>query len=196
VGERTECLGSVASVRFPCVASVSCPPEPFIRRPGEVWGIEVFLACDANQREQRITPCISKRRAHPAWRCHFGKRAYRPVRGNPFPRRVGEHRGQRDRLRGLIDRGRLHGGDLMMTLRLAHDVEATRQGRVAVRPGSSGRLVATLAVSDFSRLASVTWALASAAARAEIDSLDGAQRPSLDPLRQGRLDAVTESLFR
>src|ERR1700719_1649694 len=41
-----------------------------------------------------------------------------------------------------------------------------------VRPGSSYRSVRTVAVSDFSGLVSIIWALASAAARAAIDSLD------------------------
>src|SRR3979490_1193495 len=41
-----------------------------------------------------------------------------------------------------------------------------------VRPGSSYRSVRTVAVNDFSGLVSRTWALASAAAREAIDSLD------------------------
>src|SRR5580658_90434 len=47
-----------------------------------------------------------------------------------------------------------------------------RQAYRKVRPGSPYRSVPTVAVSDFSGLVSVTWALASAAARAAIDSLD------------------------
>ena len=52
-------------------------------------------------------------------------RAYRPVRGDPFARGMGEHRGQIDDAGRLIDRGGLNGGDLVVTQRLAHDVEAT-----------------------------------------------------------------------
>jgi hypothetical protein len=41
-----------------------------------------------------------------------------------------------------------------------------------VRPGSSDRLLGSVAVSDFSGLVSVIWALASAAASEAIDSLE------------------------
>ena len=38
--------------------------------------------------------------------------------------------GQIDHAGGLVDGGRLHGRNLMLPERLAHDVEATRQGRI------------------------------------------------------------------
>jgi hypothetical protein len=45
-----------------------------------------------------------------------------------------KHRGQGHGLRGLVDRGRLHGGDLVLTESLAHNVEAARQGRISEGP--------------------------------------------------------------
>ena len=46
---------------------------------------------------------------------------------------MGERRGEADETRLFVDRGRLHRRDLVAAERLAHDVEAARQRRVAKR---------------------------------------------------------------
>src|SRR6516164_3865351 len=78
-----------------------------------------------------------------------------------------------DNARGLVNRSRLHGRDLMLAQRLAHDLQAARQGAQrnerSVAPEASDRMVPTR---DFSGLTSSACALAKAAAMLPIDSLE------------------------
>ena len=61
----------------------------------------------------------------------------------------------------------------MLPQHLAYDVEAARERRIAEgAAGSSGRAPGRVPVNDFSGLVSAICALAKAAARAAIDSLD------------------------
>src|SRR5262249_35440117 len=55
----------------------------------------------------------------------------RPRRDDPLTGGEGERGGQIDHASGLIDRGRLKGGDLMLSQRLAHDVEPAGERRIA-----------------------------------------------------------------
>ena len=100
---------------------------------GEVGSVEVVLAGDPDQREQGIAPGVGQRRAHPVRGGCLGDGADRPVRGDPFPRGMRQHGGQVDDARALVDRGGLHGGDLMLAQGLAHDVETARQRGIAER---------------------------------------------------------------
>ena len=86
---------------------------------------------------------------------------------------MGERGGQIDHASWLVDRGGLQGGDLMLPQCLAHDVEATRERRVAEAAlAPPARPVRMVAVSDFSGLMSSACALAKAEASAATDSLD------------------------
>ena len=80
---------------------------------------------------KRVAAGIGQGGAHALGTGHLGDGADRPIRGNPFARGMGEHGGQIDDAGGLVDRGGLDRGDLMLTERLAHDVEAARQRGIA-----------------------------------------------------------------
>ncbi len=92
----------------------------------EIGCIEVVFAGDADQREQRVAASIGQGCAHAMRARHLGHGTDRPIRGNPFAGGMRQHGGQVHDAGGLIDRGGLHGGDLVLAERLAHDVEATR----------------------------------------------------------------------
>src|SRR5438046_4247901 len=67
-------------------------------------------------------------------RCRsFADRADWPVGSDPFTRSVCQHRGQIHRSSGLVDRGRLYSGDLVLAQGLAHDLEPARQRRISER---------------------------------------------------------------
>src|SRR5262249_17349791 len=93
-------------------------------RPGEIRRIEIVFSGNPDQREQRIAPSISQSRTHTVRPFGLGDGADRPVRSDPFSRRMRKHGRQVDYPARLVDRGGLHGRDLMLTKRLAHDVEA------------------------------------------------------------------------
>ena len=97
-----------------------------------------------------------------------------------------ERGGQIDHAGGLVDGGRLNGRDLMLPERLAHDVEATGEGRIAeaalALPGAAGP--DRVAVSDFSGLTRSAWALASAEARAATDFTGSGHGSPPSPGRQ------------
>ena len=71
-----------------------------------------------------------------------------------------------DNATGLIDRGCLHRGDLMLAEGLAHDIEPARQRRrITERPFSLAAAIRSDGPGqDFFGLTSWAWALASAAA--------------------------------
>ena len=77
------------------------------------------------------------------WGGGVGNRADRPVRRDPFSRRVRKNGGQIDQPRCLIDGSRLHRGDLMLAQGLADDIEATRQRRIAKAVVGTSRLIGT-----------------------------------------------------
>jgi len=93
----------------------------------KIGGIEVVLARNAHQREQRVAPGIGERRAHALRRGHVGDGADRPVRPNPLPRRMRQQGGQIDQAAGRVDGRGLHDCDLVLAERLAHNVEAARE---------------------------------------------------------------------
>src|SRR5262245_33007204 len=93
--------------------------------------IKIILAGDANECEQGIATSVGQRSAHALGIGGLGDRTDRPVRGDPLAGGVGERGGQMDHPGGLIDRGRLKGGDLVLTQRLAHDIEPTGERRIA-----------------------------------------------------------------
>ena len=65
-------------------------------------------------------------RTHPMRGRGLTDRAYRPIRGDPFSRGMGQHGRQIDRASGLVDGGHLHGSDLMLAQGLAYNVETAR----------------------------------------------------------------------
>ena len=97
----------------------------------KIGRVEIVLAGNADQRKKGVAAGIGQGGAHALRACHLGDRTDRPVRGNPFARGVRKHGGQIDDACGLVDRGGLDRGDLVLPQRLAHDVEAARQGRIA-----------------------------------------------------------------
>src|SRR6266567_8160453 len=90
----------------------------------QVWRIEVILAGDADEREERVAAGVGQGCPHAVRGRHVADRAYRPIRGDPFARGVGEYGSQRDRAGRLVDRRGLQDGDLVLAQGLAHDVEA------------------------------------------------------------------------
>ena len=89
----------------------------------QIRRIEIILAGNADEGEQRIAPGISQRRSHAMRGGGLGDGADRPVRGDPFPGGMGQHGGQIDDAGGLIDGGSLYRRDLMLAQGLAHDLE-------------------------------------------------------------------------
>jgi hypothetical protein len=57
--------------------------------------------------------------------------ANRPIGGDPLARAMRQHCRQIDDPGGLIDGGGLHHRDFMLAQGIAHDVEASRQRRIA-----------------------------------------------------------------
>src|SRR5262249_25225124 len=108
----------------------------------EIRRIKIILAGNANEREQGIAASISQRGAHALGIGGFGNGADWPVRRDPLAGGVGERGGQIDHAGALIDGGRLLSGDLVLPQRLTHDVEPTRERRIAEAafafPGSAG----------------------------------------------------------
>ncbi len=108
----------------------------------EIRRIKIVLTGDADQREQGVAASIGQRRPHALGIGRFGDGTDRPVRRDPLARRMGERGGQMDHAGGLIDGGRLQGGDLVLAERLTHDVEAARERRIAEAalafPGPAG----------------------------------------------------------
>jgi hypothetical protein len=85
---------------------------------------------------------------------------------------MGERGGEADKPRLIVDICRLDGCDLMTAERLAHDLEAARERRIAKGLIMIARMARMVATSDFSGLVSSTCALARAAAIEPIVSLD------------------------
>ena len=132
----------------------------------KIGRIQIVLASNPDQREQCVAAGVGQRGAHALGIGSFGDGTNRPIRCDPFAGGVRKRGGQIDHPGGLVDGGGLHGGNLMLPERLAHDVEATGEGRITEArsgpsPGAAGRIEA---VSDFSGLTSSAWALASAEA--------------------------------
>lgn len=103
----------------------------------------------ADQGEQCMAPGTGESGSHSMWGHGLADSADRPVRGYPFPRRMGQY-GVRLTVGLLVDGGGLHQG-------LAHELPR----------------------SDFSGLASSIWALAKAAAKETMDSLDRCRATAL-----------------
>ena len=107
----------------------------------EIRGIDIVFTGDPNQREEGIAPGIGQRRTHSVRCCCLADGADRPVRGDPFPRRMCQNRRKIDDAGVLVDRSSLHGGDLMLAQGLAHDLEPAGQRRIAERPlGTAGAI--------------------------------------------------------
>jgi hypothetical protein len=138
-----------------------------------VGRIEVILAGNADQREQRVATGIGERRSHPMRHGYLADRADRPIGRYPLAGSMGQQCRQSDLTRVLIDGGGLDRSDLVLAKTLADDIQPARQGCVAECPvplaGNGERIEA---IRDFSGLVSSAWALARAAAMAPIDSLE------------------------
>ena len=89
---------------------------------------EIVFASDADQGEQRISPCIGQCRPHAPRIGGLGNLADRPVGRDPFARGMRQGGGQVHKPRTLIDGRCLDGRDLMLTQGLAHDVEPADNG--------------------------------------------------------------------
>ena len=97
----------------------------------KIGRIQIVLAGDADQREQGVTAGVGQGRAHALGIGSFGYGTDRPIRCDPFAGGVRKRGGQIDHSGRMVDGGRLHGRNLMLAERLAHDVEATRERRIA-----------------------------------------------------------------
>ena len=93
----------------------------------KIRGVEIVFSGDADEGEQGVAPGIGEGRPHAMRLRRIGNGTDRPVRRNPFAGRVREHCREINGPGRLIDRRRLHRGDLMLTECLAHYVEAARQ---------------------------------------------------------------------
>ena len=76
--------------------------------------IDIILASNTDQREQRVTPGIGQCRPHAMGRCRFADATYRPIRRNPFAGRMRQDRAEPDDAGIVVDGSGLHGGDLML----------------------------------------------------------------------------------
>jgi hypothetical protein len=83
-----------------------------------------------------------------------------------------QHGRQVDQPGILIDRGSLHGRNLVPAEALAHQIKATREWSIAKRRSFVRKGERIVPMSDFSGFVSSACALASAAAIAPIDSLE------------------------
>src|SRR3954471_10288315 len=108
----------------------------------KIWRIQIVLASNPDQREQGVTAGVGQRRAHALGIGSFGDGTDRPIRCDPFAGGVRKRGGQIDHPGGLVDGGGLHGRNLMLPQRLAHDVEATGERRITEAtlplPGTAG----------------------------------------------------------
>jgi len=100
----------------------------------KIGRIEIVLAGNADQREQRIAPGVSQSGPHPMRGGHFADGTDRPIRRDPFAGGMGQQRGQPDPARALVDGGGLDGGDLMLAKALADDIQPAGQRSVAEGP--------------------------------------------------------------
>jgi hypothetical protein len=153
------------------------------------WRIEIIFSGNAHRREKRIPTRIGEGGSHALRRGDIGDLAYRPFRGDPFPRRMRKHGRKAKEAGFLIDARCLDSRDLVAAKALADNVQPARQRGIAkgaVRPrGKGDRMVAT---SDFSGLVSSNWALARATAMVAIVSLERCMAgPSM--LRTSKLTA-------
>ncbi len=99
----------------------------------EIGRIEIVLAGYPDQCKQDVAPRIAQRRAGPMRGGGLADGTNRPVRGDPLPGGMGQKGGQSDLAAFLVDRGGLHGGDLVLAQALADNVEPTGQRRIAGR---------------------------------------------------------------
>src|SRR5262249_58419060 len=109
----------------------------------QVGRIEVVLARDADQREQRVTPGVGQRRAHSMWARRVRNAADWPVRGDPLARLVREHGCEIYGPARAVDGCGLYRRDLVLAQRLADDIEAARERGVAEAAGSLSRPIRT-----------------------------------------------------
>src|SRR5271154_5326722 len=87
------CSGIVLAAVQPAVATANEPLRSWrlLRWRCEVRCIEVILARNADQREQRIATSIGERCSHPMRGGGLADRANRPIRGDPFARRMRQY---------------------------------------------------------------------------------------------------------
>ncbi len=103
------------------------------RLNGEVGRIEIVLAGNPDQREQRVAPGVGERCAHAMGSYRLGGWANRPVGGDPLTRGVHQRGRQLDQAAVPVDRRALNRCDFMLAKAFANDVEAHRQGGIAKR---------------------------------------------------------------
>src|SRR5580658_2209702 len=110
------------------------------RRCNKIRRIKVVLAGDADQREEGLAARVGEGCPHALRVGGFGDGTDRPVRGDPFARRMRQRGGETDEPRGLIYGGGLDRCDLMLTESFAHNVETARERRIAeasLRPSAT-----------------------------------------------------------
>ena len=89
--------------------------------PRQIRGIQVIVAGDANQSEQRIASRVGKCRPHLMRGHGVADRADRPIGGDPFPRRMRKHGGQPNESAVVVYRRGLHGRNLLRPGIQAHE---------------------------------------------------------------------------
>ena len=96
--------------------------------------IKVVFAGNTHQREQGIAPGIRQSSAHLVRCRRLADWADRPVGRYPFPGRVREHGRQPNQSSLVVDRGGLHGRNLVFAQCLAHDLEPGGERGITERP--------------------------------------------------------------
>src|SRR5262249_55614111 len=80
----------------------------------EVGSIDMVLASNTDQREQRVAPGVGQRRAHAMWCGCLADCTYWPIRRDPFSRGVGKDCAEPDNASIVVDGSSLHRRDLIL----------------------------------------------------------------------------------
>src|SRR3989475_13251475 len=122
---------------FPCRSlpiRLTARPWQLRRRLGgstEIRGIEIIFSGNAHEGEKGLPPRISEGGSHALCRGDIADLAYRPFRGDPFPRRMGKDGREAEEAGFLIDARCLDGRDLMPAKALADDVQPAGKRGIA-----------------------------------------------------------------
>src|SRR6516165_7388072 len=97
-----------------------------IRFGTKIWRIEIVFSGNPDQREKGIPPGIGEGGAHALRRRNIGDLADRPIRRDPFPRRMREDGGEAKKASFCIDTRRLDCCNLMHAKAFADNVQTAR----------------------------------------------------------------------
>src|SRR6516164_7553180 len=97
-----------------------------IRFGTKIWRIEIVFSGNPDQREKGIPPGIGEGGPYALRRCKIGDVADRPIRRDPFPRRMRKDGGEAKKASFCIDTRCLDRCNLMPTKAFADDVQTAR----------------------------------------------------------------------